>query len=97
MEDHSAYKLDLGGVVERLIAPVLKTGEVLKPSWVRIPPPPPAYGVSQNECCGMRMTGSTAMPRSVSSEREKFTHLWRFILPTGHPTSLATAGQSDRP
>ena len=32
----------LGGVVEWLIAPVLKTGEVLKPSWVRIPPPPPS-------------------------------------------------------
>ncbi len=30
-----------GGVVEWFIAPVLKTGEVLKPPWVRIPPPPP--------------------------------------------------------
>src|SRR5258705_11832810 len=31
-----------GGVAERLKAPVLKTGRDESPSWVRIPPPPPA-------------------------------------------------------
>ena len=33
--------IQLGGVAERLNAPVLKTGEGASPPWVRIPPPPP--------------------------------------------------------
>src|SRR5450759_4307054 len=33
-----------GGVAERFIAPVLKTGNGASRSWVRIPPPPPAPG-----------------------------------------------------
>ena len=32
--------LNAGGVAERLIAPVLKTGDAERRSWVRIPPPP---------------------------------------------------------
>ena len=39
--------LQQGGVVERFIAPVLKTGEVLKPPWVRIPPPPPCLSIAR--------------------------------------------------
>ena len=33
-----------GQVAERLNAPVLKTGKGASPSWVRIPPCPPAIG-----------------------------------------------------
>ena len=33
--------IQLGGVAERLNAPVLKTGVGASPPWVRIPPPPP--------------------------------------------------------
>ncbi len=33
-------KIELGGVAERLKAPVLKTGIPATGSWVRIPPPP---------------------------------------------------------
>ena len=36
-----------GGVAERSIAPVLKTGEGASLPWVRIPPPPPIYLASQ--------------------------------------------------
>ena len=43
LRSRNRFAMREGGVVERLIAPVLKTGEVLKPSWVRIPPPPFAY------------------------------------------------------
>ena len=34
--------INRGGVAEWLKAPVLKTGRDESPSWVRIPPPPPA-------------------------------------------------------
>ena len=40
--EHGAPK-EFGGVAERLIAPVLKTGMGESPSRVRIPPPPPFY------------------------------------------------------
>ena len=36
-------KVTFGKVAERLKALVLKTSEVLKPPWVRIPPFPPIY------------------------------------------------------
>jgi hypothetical protein len=39
----SGYNFGLGGLAERLNAPVLKTGKALRPSWVRIPRPPPAF------------------------------------------------------
>ena len=42
-------------MVERFIAPVLKTGEVLKPPWVRIPPPPPFFGWYSNPEIAIRL------------------------------------------
>ena len=38
---HVAAQASLGGVAERFKAPVLKTGNLARDSWVRIPPPPP--------------------------------------------------------
>jgi hypothetical protein len=38
--------LGLGGVAERLKAPVLKTGVAERSPWVRIPPPPPKNSTS---------------------------------------------------
>jgi hypothetical protein len=40
-----------GGVAERLNAPVLKTGKGETPSWVQIPPPPPAIFITY--CFGL--------------------------------------------
>ena len=39
--DH-AVTVQVGEVAERLNAAVLKTAKGLRPSWVRIPPSPPA-------------------------------------------------------
>ena len=43
----NAGKIRLGGVAERLKAPVLKTGSGESRSWVRIPPPPPEQGADR--------------------------------------------------
>lgn len=50
----SGYNFGLGGLAERLNAPVLKTGKALRPSWVRIPRPPPANTTKSREFKGLR-------------------------------------------
>jgi hypothetical protein len=40
-KENTQINSELGGVAERLKAPVLKTGGGASRPWVRIPPPPP--------------------------------------------------------
>jgi len=74
-------------VVERFIAPVLKTGEVLKPPWVRIPPPPPFFGWDEN-------LGSITNTRSGKHQkRSQSVAPWQS---QGNPTPSAPSTPSAR-
>ena len=54
----------LGGVAERLNAPVLKTGGSARASWVRIPPPPPS-SARWSEATAQRRMPSVAPPQKM--------------------------------
>ena len=58
----------VGGVAERLNAPVLKTGSPSRGSWVRIPPPPPEFRrfpVEDSNPRAIRQEGSTTLRSKV--------------------------------
>ena len=51
-----------GQVAERLNAPVLKTGKGASPSWVRIPPCPPAILIYPNVIAQVLSQSAPALP-----------------------------------
>ncbi len=63
----------IGGVAERLNAPVLKTGVPEMVPGVQIPPPPLSYGVEKN--CSIRKDtgGSNPSPAADTHNKNKWT------------------------
>ena len=60
----AVHRAPVGGVAERLNAPVLKTGSPSRGSWVRIPPPPPIPSHRHLNIRAARVIGARGFFRS---------------------------------
>src|SRR5205085_3363873 len=70
-----------GWVAERLKAPVLKTGRGASPSWVRIPPHPPALAVCAPEPAGkLLLRSKNASNPFVAGETSEFENTDMFKI-----------------
>ena len=86
-----------GGVTERLMVPLSKSGVGFRSPWVRIPPPPPGRDRTQN-----KEPGANPRPRLLVLGRRRLggvlewpiRHAWRACDPQGSVGSNPTPSAS---